>query len=251
MDPIQHITKEYNLFVLEDAAQAHGALYKGHHPGSRGIAACFSFYPGKNLGAYGEAGAVVTNDAELADKIRLIRDHGSSVKYHHSVVGCNGRMDGIQAAVLSVKLKHLDQWNDSRRRNANLYRLSLQNVDNITLPVAAPYSHHVYHIYPLRSKNRDELMDYLKLNGIHSAIHYPVPIHLQEAYSYLNLGPGSFPVAEKISEELISLPMFAELTCEQVEQVCNCIAEFHSIVRDPLSETVLYNEVADKAVVGA
>ncbi|MFC1677246.1 DegT/DnrJ/EryC1/StrS family aminotransferase [Planctomycetota bacterium] len=219
MDEIMKIAKAHKLFVIEDACQAHGGEYKGQRAGSIGDAGCFSFYPGKNLGAYGEAGAVVTNDQGLADRMKMLRDHGQREKYYHSKVGWNGRMDGIQGAVLSVKLKCLDKWNDGRRKNAELYRSLLEGVDAVATPVEADYARHVYHIYSVRVKNRKQFMDALAKDGVACGIHYPVPLHLQEAYGSLGYKKGDFPVTEKCSEEIVSLPMFAELTCEQIEYV--------------------------------
>jgi dTDP-4-amino-4,6-dideoxygalactose transaminase len=219
MDPIMEIAKKYNLFVIEDASQAHGSLYKGKIAGSIGDAGCFSFYPGKNLGAYGEAGAVVTNNAVLADKMRVLRDHGSSKKYYHQVVGWNARMDGFQGAVLSVKLKYLPQWNEARRKNAAIYNDLLAGFAGIVTPIEMAYAKHVYHVYALRVKNRDALITALGEKGIGTNVHYPVPVHLQNAYEFLGLKQGSYPVAEKCASEFISLPMFAELTEDQLQYV--------------------------------
>jgi len=219
MDPIMEIARKYGLFVIEDASQAHGALYKGKIAGSIGEAGCFSFYPGKNLGAYGEAGAVVTNNAALADKMRILRDHGSSKKYYHQVVGWNARMDGFQGAVLSVKLKYLSQWNDARRKNASLYNQLLSGTQEIIIPTEMDYARHVYHVYALRVKNRDALIAALGEKGIGTNVHYPVPVHLQNAYASMGLKEGTYPVAEKCASEFISLPMFAELTEEQISYV--------------------------------
>ncbi|GBC63771.1 erythromycin biosynthesis sensory transduction p rotein eryC1 [Desulfonema ishimotonii] len=221
MDPILEIARAYRLFVVEDACQAHGAEYKGRRTGSLGDAGCFSFYPGKNLGACGEAGAVVTDQADIAAKIRMLRDHGQSEKYRHHLVGWNARMDGIQGAVLSVKLKHLEKWNAARRANAGFYRELLGNRAGLLLPGEAEYARHVYHIYAVRVQNRDALISALAEDGIFCGIHYPVPIHLTEAYQGLGYGRGSFPVAEKCAEELVSLPMFPELRKEQIEQVAD------------------------------
>jgi dTDP-4-amino-4,6-dideoxygalactose transaminase len=223
MDPIMEIAGKYGLPVIEDASQSHGALYKGKTAGSIADAGCFSFYPGKNLGAYGEAGAVVTHDENLAQKIRILRDHGQPAKYVHTMIGWNGRMDGIQGAVLSVKLRHLDQWTEARRRAAMLYNEKLADIENIILPVESTHCRHVYHIYSIRSKNRDHLMQYLQENDIFCGIHYPVPLHLQKAYQYLHHEKGSYPVAEKCAEEIVSLPMFAELTEEQIDHVADSI----------------------------
>lgn len=226
MDPIMEIAKRRNLHVIEDACQAHGAAYKGKPAGSIGTAGCFSFYPGKNLGAYGEAGAVVTNDSGLAEKIRMLRDHGQTKKYHHAMIGWNGRMDGIQAAVLSVKLKYLSSWNDARRENALRYDRLLAGVNDITLPMEMDYARHVYHIYAVRTEKRDALQCFLAEKGISCLIHYPQPIHLQDAYSSLGLTRGDFPVAEKSSQEVLSLPMSPDLGEHQLEYVATQIRNY-------------------------
>jgi dTDP-4-amino-4,6-dideoxygalactose transaminase len=223
MDPIMEIARKHNLFVLEDASQAHGARYKGKPAGSIGDAGCFSFYPGKNLGAYGEAGAVVTNDTALADRMRMYRDHGSPKKYYHKVLGWNARMDGFQGAVLSVKLKYLPQWNESRRKNAAIYNQLFAGFGSVVTPIEMDYGKHVYHVYALRVKNRDGLISALAEKGIGTNIHYPVPVHLQDAYSFLGLKKGSFPVAEQCAAEFVSLPMFAELTGEQIQYVADAV----------------------------
>ena len=228
MDPILEIAKKHNLAVLEDACQAHGALYKGKKAGTMGVAGCFSFYPGKNLGAFGEAGAVVTDNEELAKKIKVLRDHGQPQKYHHDVIGWNGRMDGIQGAVLSVKLRHLDKWNEARRANAKKYDKLLAGVNGIRLPVEKDYARHVYHLYAVRDPKRNALMAYLNDRGVATGIHYPVPLHMTKAYAYLNHKTGSFPVAELAASEFVSLPMYPELTGDQIAYVCDCIKEFHS-----------------------
>jgi dTDP-4-amino-4,6-dideoxygalactose transaminase len=228
MDPILAIAGEHGLCVIEDACQAHGAEYKGRKAGTLGDTGCFSFYPGKNLGAYGEAGAVVTNSDALAEKMRMFRDHGQAKKYHHGMIGWNARMDGIQGAVLSVKLKYLAAWNESRRKHAQEYTALLASVADIITPREEAYAKHVYHIYAVRSKERDRLMAALAEKGIACNIHYPVPIHLQEAYRSLNLGPGSFPVAEKCAAEYLSLPMYPELTSEQIACVTDQIKAFYT-----------------------
>ena len=220
MDPILEIARKYNLAVIEDACQAHGALYKGKKAGSLGDAGCFSFYPGKNLGAYGEAGAVVTNNTAMAAKIRMTRDHGQSKKYHHDLIGWNDRMDGIQGAILSAKLKHLAAWNEARRKHAGMYTKLLRGAGGVMVPEEAPYARHIYHIYALRVPNRDKLMNALGEKGISCGIHYPIPIHLTDAYKFMGLGKGSFPAAEKSADEFLSLPMYPELTEEQVGYVC-------------------------------
>jgi dTDP-4-amino-4,6-dideoxygalactose transaminase len=219
MDPILEIAKKYNLAVIEDACQAHGALYKGKKAGSMGDAGCFSFYPGKNLGAYGEAGAVTTNSAEMAARIRMTRDHGQSKKYHHDLIGWNDRMDGIQGAILSAKLKHLPAWNEARRKHGQMYTKLLKGTAGAVIPEEAPYARHIYHIYALRVPNRDKLMSALGEKGISCGIHYPIPIHLTDAYKFMGLGKGSFPAAEKSADEFLSLPMYPELTEEQVGYV--------------------------------
>jgi len=216
MDPILAIARKRSLFVVEDASQAHGAEYKGKKAGSIGDAGCFSFYPGKNLGAYGEAGAVVTSDENLDRRIRMLRDHGQAKKCFHSLIGWNARMDGIQGAVLSVKLKHLPAWNEGRRRNAATYDELLKGMEGVTTPKQAGYARHVYHIYAIRVADRDRLIASLAEKEIHCGIHYPIPVHLLDAYKSLNLGTGSFPAAEKSAAEYVSLPMFPELSGEQI-----------------------------------
>lgn len=225
MDPIMAIAARHGLYVVEDACQAHGAAYKGRIAGSIGHAGCFSFYPGKNLGAYGEAGGVITNDANLADSIRMLRDHGQSRKYYHNVIGVNSRMDGLQGAVLSVKLKYLEEWNNLRRANARRYNDLLRDVEGIVLPREMDYARHVYHIYSVRVKNRDPFMAGLAEKGIGCGIHYPVPIHLQEAYTPLKLGKGTFPVSEQCGEEFVSLPLFPEMSPDQVAYVAEQVKD--------------------------
>ena len=207
MDPIMAIAKKHGLFVIEDACQAHGAEYKGKKAGSIGNTGAFSFYPGKNLGAYGEAGAIVTNDDEVASKMRMFRDHGQAKKYYHGMIGWNARMDGIQGAVLHVKLKYLQGWNDLRRKHAQEYSGLLAAVKDVNLPRQAQYARHIYHIYAIRIKEREKLMAHFAAKDIACGIHYPIPLHLQDAYRFLNLGVGSFPIAEKCAAEYISLPI--------------------------------------------
>jgi len=228
MDPIMEIARKYGLLVIEDAAQAHGAEYRGKKAGSVGDAGCFSFYPGKNLGAYGEAGAVVTNNGELADKMRKFRDHGQPRKYYHDMVGWNARMDGLQGAVLSAKLKHIDTWNEARRRNARLYNELLASSNGVTLPKEAEFAKHVYHIYAVRVRNRDAAMAALGQKDIATGIHYPVPLHLTDAYRSLGYKAGDFPVAERCANEFISLPMYPELTEEQIQYVASEIKNYLS-----------------------
>jgi len=228
MDPIMAIARKHGLYVVEDACQAHGAEYKGRPAGSIGDAGCFSFYPGKNLGAYGEAGAVTTNNAELAEKIAILRDHGQSEKYYHDKIGWNARMDGVQGAVLSVKLNHLPAWNLARREKAEVYNNLLSGVDGLLLPLEADDATHVYHIYAIRTRNRDALLRYLADKDIYCGIHYPVPIHLQAAYSNSGVENSELDVSKRVCSELLSLPMFPELTNEQQERVAEKIKEFFS-----------------------
>lgn len=226
MDPIMEIARTRELYVIEDACQAHGAEYKGRRAGSIADVGCFSFYPGKNLGAYGEAGAVVTNNAELTEKMRAFRNHGQTKKSRHTMIGWNARMDGFQGAVLSVKLKHLSAWNEARRKNAKLYNQLLADTDDVITPAEADYAKHIYHVYAIRAQNRDELISALAERDISCGIHYPVPVHLQEAYAHLGYGRNSFPTAEKCASQFVSLPMFPELTAEQIETVTSKITHF-------------------------
>lgn len=228
MDPIMEIARKHEIFVIEDACQSHGAEYKGKKAGSLGDAGCFSFYPGKNLGAYGEAGAVTTNNEDIYKKIKMMRDHGQYKKYHHAVLGWNSRMDGIQGAVLSVKLKHLDKWNEKRRENAKLYNNLLANNFSVTIPVERDNNKHVYHVYAIRSGKRDELIPFLKEHGVHCGIHYPKSVHLQRAFQDLGYEQGSFPVSEQCASELTSLPMYAELSNEKIEYIASKLDHFYN-----------------------
>lgn len=225
MAPIMEIAEKNNLAVIEDACQAHGADYKGKKVPTGNIG-CFSFYPGKNLGCYGDGGAIVTNNEEIAEKIKMLRNYGQKIRYHHLIKGTNSRLDTIQAAVLRVKLRYIEKWNGSRRRHAKLYNELLGGV--VELPVEKEYAKHVYHLYVIRTKKRDELQGYLSKKGIASLIHYPIPIHLQKAYSDLNLGEGSFPITERYANEILSLPMFPELADEEIAYICESIKEFVS-----------------------
>lgn len=224
LDPIFEIAKHHNLLVIEDAAQAHGAEYKGRRVGALAPMGCFSFYPGKNLGAYGEGGAIVTNDSDLARRLRLLRDHGSAQKYVHEILGYNFRMEAIQGAVLNVKLKHLDNWNDLRRAHAARYQQLLKD-SHLILPRELPYARHIYHVYVVQSEARDELHRRLTAAGIQTVIHYPIPIHLQPAYASLGYRRGDFPEAERQCDRVLSLPMFPELTDEQQLAVASAIRE--------------------------
>ncbi len=228
MDKVRMLSKEHGLAVLEDACQAHGAEYRGARAGTLGDAAAFSFYYSKNLGAYGEGGIAVTDSRDIATQLQLLRNHGSSTRYYHSVLGMNSRLDELQAAVLRIKLRHLEQWNDARRTLAGEYNRRLAGLAGVVTPVEAPEAKHVYHLYVIRVQKRDELLDWLKEHGIHAGIHYPVPIHLQEACSDLGYEEGDFPVAEKVSNEIISLPIYPELTIEDVDYICQTIGDFFS-----------------------
>ncbi len=219
MDPILDIARRHGLVVIEDSCQAHGARYKGKRTGSLGDAAAFSFYPAKNLGAFGDAGMVVTQDEKIAEKVRIFRDVGQKQKYHHIVKGYNHRLDTLQAAVLRVKLKYLDEWNDSRRQHASQYNKLFTGSQVIT-PFEADYGEHVYHLYVVRLKERDFLRKYLwdELK-IGTGIHYPIPIHMQRAYQDLDYQRGDFPITEEYAEQILSLPMYAEMTPEMIEHV--------------------------------
>jgi dTDP-4-amino-4,6-dideoxygalactose transaminase len=226
LEPILSIAHKHKLLVIEDACQAHGALYKGKSVGSLGDAGCFSFYPGKNLGAYGDAGMVVTNSKEIADKLKLLRNYGQPQKYQHVMMGYNRRLDSLQAAVLRAKLRHLDYWNDARRRAAKLYDEMLEGAAEVKTPYRAEESTHVYHLYVIQHPRRDQLLQHLKDRGVYGGLHYPTPVHLQPCYEHLNKPAGSLPVTEAIASRVISLPMFAEITEEQIKYVCDCIRSF-------------------------
>jgi dTDP-4-amino-4,6-dideoxygalactose transaminase len=223
LGPIREITQRRGIHLIEDAAQAHGARYNGQRVGSFGVAAGFSFYPGKNLGAFGDGGAITTNDPDLEQRIRQLRDHGQRQKYDHVMVGFNARLDSLQAAVLRVKLPHLDGWNQARRAHAQRYGQLLQETEYTTPAPLAPQEDHVYHLYVVRHRHRQAVMQTLKDHQIGHGLHYPVPIHLTTAYAHLGYSAGRFPVAEKLADEILSLPMFAELTAEQIEQVCDVL----------------------------
>ncbi len=222
MDPILQVARKRNLIVIEDAAQAHGAEYKGRRAGSLGHMGCFSFYPGKNLGAYGEGGMVVTDNADYARTIRMLRDWGAERKYEHVLKGYNFRLEGIQGAVLRVKLRHLEAWTEARRSIATRYGRLLTG-SGVPTPAAMPYARHVYHIYAIRTQRRAAWQQALLEQGIQTGIHYPIPVHLLPAYSDLGYRKGQFPQAEKAAAEVLSLPMFAELAAAQCETVCGAI----------------------------
>jgi dTDP-4-amino-4,6-dideoxygalactose transaminase len=219
MSPILELAKKYNLKVIEDAAQAHGALYRGKRIGSLGHITCFSFYPGKNLGAYGDAGCVVTNDSQVAENVRKLGDHGSLAKYENDCVGFNSRLDDLQAAVLNVKLKYLDEWIKKRREIARFYDDAFRDIDKIVTPKESSWAEGVYHLYVVQVENRDQLKQQLNEVGIGAAIHYPKPLHLQKAYEFLGLKKGSFPISEQAAERVLSLPNYPEMTEEMLQFV--------------------------------
>jgi len=225
MDSIIDVAKKYNLKVIEDAAQAHGAEYKNKRVGTLGDIGIFSFYPGKNLGAYGDAGAVVTNDPDISHKIAMLRNHGRTKKYEHEYEGYNCRLDTLQAAILRVKLKYINSWNEARRNHASSYRKLLQNTD-IILPTEQNDNKHIYHIFAVRTADRDNLLNKLKNEGIGAGIHYPIPLHLQPAYRYLGYKKGDFPITEKCAREIISLPMYPELDEGKIKKIAEVINKF-------------------------
>lgn len=226
MEPIMTVAQKYELKVIEDACQAHGAWYDGKRVGTLGDVACFSFYPGKNLGAYGDGGAVVTNDEKIARTVAMMADHGSLVKYEHSVEGINSRLDSIQGAILNVKLKYLDRWNEMRRHSAYIYNHWLKNVDGIITPIELENTQPVYHLYVIQAEDRDNLRNKLNAEGIGTGIHYPTALHEQPAYQYLGYKTGSFPIAERCTSRFLSLPMYPELTEPMIEVVCQAIKKY-------------------------
>jgi dTDP-4-amino-4,6-dideoxygalactose transaminase len=225
LDPILQLARRYNLAVIEDACQAHGARYQGRRVGGIGDLGCFSFYPGKNLGAYGEGGIVVTNHDDYARAIRMLRDWGQERKYHHVRKGYNYRMEGIQGAILRVKLRHLEAWTEARRRHAGLYDRLLAD-SPARPPRAMAYAEHVYHLYAVRSRERDALQNFLRIRGIETGIHYPIPVHLQKAYADLGYRQGDFPHSERAAAEVLSLPLYPELSKEAIAQVVEAIRSF-------------------------
>ncbi len=244
MDAIQEVAVDYNLMIVEDACQAHGAEYFSQREGrwmkagSFGKAAAFSFYPGKNLGACGEAGAVTTNDAQLAAKVRMLRDHGQSEKYYHDVEGYNGRLDAIQCGMLRAKLERLADWNQQRRDHAELYRELLEGVAGVALPAQPSNVKPVYHLFVVRVQERQKMQDALKAAGVGTGIHYPIPLHQQKAYQSFGYRKGDFPVTERVAPEILSLPMFPQMTREQQEHV---VAEVKAFLKQTAP--------ADKALV--
>lgn len=226
MDKVCKLAKKYNLYVVEDACQAHGASFKDKMAGSFGDVAAFSFYPGKNLGAYGDGGMVTTNNRMVAEKIKILRNYGQKEKYQHQLIGWNSRLDNIQAAILRVKLKRLKEWNYKRLMGAKLYTKYLQSVSVITPKIFPDYKH-VFHLYVIRASRRNELAKYLSSKGISTLIHYPIPLHLQPAFRDLGYKKGDFPVTEKLADEILSLPMFPELAEDEIRYICQQIAHFY------------------------
>ncbi len=226
MEPVLAIAREHKLFVIEDAAQAHGARYQGRKAGTLGDVGCFSFYPSKNLGAFGDGGMLVTNNPELAERLRMLRNGGQKARYEHQLLGVNSRLDELQAAILRVKLTYLDKWNQQRRHIAALYTALLTD-SAVEPPLEQPGIEHIYHLYVVRCRQRSALQEHLKQRGIETAVHYPTPIHLQPAYRGLNLRQGSFPVAERCAQEVLSLPIYPELSDAKVRQVVAAIREWN------------------------
>ncbi len=225
MDALLDIARRHKLRVIEDAAQAHGATFRDKPVGTFGDIACFSFYPGKNLGAYGDGGILVTGDAELAERARMLRNHGRRDKYEHLLVGYGYRLDALQAAILDVKLKHLKKWNEQRRAHADYYTKLLSDLDVVT-PFEPEHICSVYHLYVIATPHRDALLQHLKTRGIEAGIHYPIPLHLQPVYRDLGYQPGDFPDAERAANQVLSLPMYPELTQEQIEYIAEAVREF-------------------------
>jgi dTDP-4-amino-4,6-dideoxygalactose transaminase len=232
MDPILELARRYKLIVVEDACQAHGAEYfsreenRWKKAGSMGRAAAFSFYPGKNLGACGEAGAVTTNDEEMARTMRMLRDHGQAKKYYHDVEGYNGRLDAVQAGILTVKLRHLPEWNRKRQEAAKRYHEMFSTIEGVTVPHQPEWSRHVYHLYVIRVRDREGLQRHLSAAKINTAVHYPIPLHLQKAYEGFGYKRGDYPVTEKVSNEMLSLPMFPQLDADRQRRVLQSVQEF-------------------------
>jgi dTDP-4-amino-4,6-dideoxygalactose transaminase len=226
MDKIKKVAAKYNLPIIEDCAQSHFSEYKGARVGTIGVAGSFSFYPGKNLGAYGDAGCIITNDDELALKCKMYARHGALKKHQHKMEGINSRLDGLQAAILSAKLPHVLKWTQQRIVNAKLYSDALQHIKEISLPETRPDSKHTYHLYVIRTEKRDQLAEFLKSKGIETAVHYPIALHNMEAYSYLHYKPEDFPVANLYQDRILSLPMFPELTADHIKYIASTVEEF-------------------------
>lgn len=225
LDPILEVARQHNLLVIEDAAQAHGAAYKERRVGAIGDIGVFSFYPGKNLGAYGDGGAVVTNDEQLADKVRLLRNHGRTTKYEHLQLGYGYRLDALQAAILGAKLPHLEAWTEARRDHAHCYTELLDDC-GVVVPLEASYARHVYHLYVIRTPRRDDLLAHLKARGVGAGVHYPKPLHRQPAYVNSGYGDVVLPITEQVAAEVLSLPMYSELAEDQIVYVADAVKEF-------------------------
>jgi len=237
MDPVMQIAEKHDLVVIEDAAQAIGAEYKGRRAGSIGHYGCLSFFPSKNLGAAGDGGMVVTNDSQRTEKLKCLRGHGANPKYHHKIVGGNFRLDALQAAIVSVKLPHLDGWTSARQRNAKRYD---QLFSEAALPLELPVSgsgRHIFNQYVIRVSRRDELRSFLQKKGVGTEVYYPVPMHLQECFAYLGMGRGSFPESERAANETLALPIYPELTESQLDYVFNCVREFFADLAGELAPT--------------
>jgi dTDP-4-amino-4,6-dideoxygalactose transaminase len=243
MDPILELAQAYKLKVIEDACQAHGAEYKGRRTGSMGDVGCFSFYFTKNLGAYGEGGMIITSDPEIAQRCRMLRDHGQNVKYHHALIGFNSRLDELQAAVLRIKLPHLEDWIGKRRNLAQAYNAGLPSL--LEKPQDMPWAKHVYHLYVVRTQQRDQLRDWLESKGINTGMHYPIPVHLQEAWWKYGGDDYSLPVTEEITGEIISLPIYPEMTTEEVDYICDCIREFEGSILSAAVEQQVVQSAKD------
>lgn len=228
MQRIKEIADHHTLFLIEDAAQAHAAEWNGHQPGFYGDIASFSFFPAKNLGCFGDGGGVVTNNDEIAEKMRLLVNHGRTTKYEHKMEGFNYRLDPLQATILNAKLPHLTKWTDIRRKHAKFYTEQLSGLEQIKTPVEAKGAKHVYYMYEIRTKKRDMLMQFLKEKGINCGIHYPIPLHLQTAYSDFGFKKGSYPVSEMLAEEILSIPIYPELSEEQKKYIVDNITQFYS-----------------------
>ena len=226
MDELMAVARKHGLVVIEDACQSHGARYKGKRVGALGDAGCFSFYPGKNLGAYGDGGIVVTNNAAVAEQVRMLRNYGQREKYHHVFLAYNRRLDTVQAAVLRVKLRRLDEWNAARQRAAQTYGELLKDVPGLILPRQAADCSHVYHLYVIQHPRRDALLAHLREGGVAAGLHYPIPVHLQPCYESLAVPPGSLPVTEALASSILSLPMFPELNLAQIQYVCSRLGQF-------------------------
>ncbi len=226
LEAIKKIADENSIILIEDCAQSHLAQLNGRFTGTYGLCGCFSFYPGKNLGAYGEGGAIITDDENFYKKLRMIRDHGSAQKYYHDLIGHNYRMEGIQGAILDVKLRHLESWTEKRRKNAKLYCEYLKNCQEVVLPQEMPGARHVYHLFVIRTTKRDELAQFLSAHQISTGIHYPIPCHLQKAYKFLHYRAGDLPISEKFANEVLSLPMSEQLQEGEIKYICDTIEAF-------------------------